>query len=454
MNSSASGSRLLLLSLDGLSLSQLDELSQLSSDFRQFLVRISDRKELACPLSTSPQAAWSELLTGLSWSQLGCPGYARPKDSLNDLEIVTEDLLSGRLDLLECPGAERQLLINLPIVKPKDGRIWLSDGSWPYQNTVSPIELRNCHPFDAYRPRPYASTTVALSDRRSSIISCLAAERQRLECALELIRNQRWRICIYRVSVFDQLAHLIGSDSLFCQGLIESKELEEFWTSLGTGLSEIAELCADTTLAVISTFSHVNCRARLNLNELLSLAGFCVLRKTENAEMTSIIERRRSAALALAKAEVAVESAAAQQPAVSSTSCFELERTVAGSPTAGAVYLNRKSRFASGIVEDFQVNVILERVEDYLRNYLTKEFASGFQLEKIIGGHERSPDLIVQINGVELHNTLGPPWLDRHNHPRSTHCGAGFIALSASLSSLSAPTSPLQLYKLLKEVVA
>lgn len=447
MISCTSGSRLLLVSLDGMSLSQLAQLSSVSTAFKGVLSKLVETRDVRCTELVNSQSAWSELLTGRPWSELGCPGYCRPKDSLNDLEIVCEDALSLRSELTEPGPGLKFVFVNVPLLKPKAGRIWLSDGSLPIQTTVSPTELSKGPPFNAYRPRPYASATVALSEKQSSLSTCLSIERQRIECASELIALGDWNRFFLRLSVFDQLAHLLGADNVISDELVFSAELQSFWQFVGDRLASWIEASPEITLVLLSTFSHVPCRARLNLNELLAVGGFCVLARSDSEKAQ--LDRRMAATLAISKASGQADLIAFLQPAVSKTCSFDLLNTFAASPIEGAIYINRKTRFAGGIVEDEDAGAIVEKVCNYLQSYLSGEFGTEFKLQKVIDGHERAPDLLVRVPGVELHNSLGPPLLDRNNHPRSTHEGSGFVGSTYRLAGLPSPAYPMDLHKLL-----
>lgn len=442
-----SSSRLLLVSLDGMSLLQLQQISAGSAAFQLVLSKLVETRDIRCSELVNPQSAWSELLTGRPWSELGCPGYCRPKDSLNDLEIVSEDVLSLRSELTEPPPGCKFVFVNLPLLKPKAGRIWLSDGSLPIQATVSPAALSKGSPFNAYRPRPYASATVALSEKQSSLSACLSVERLRIECANAIIALRDWHRFFLRLSVFDQLAHLLGADNVSCDELVFSAELQGFWQFLGDRLAGWIEDNPATTLVLLSTFSHVPCRARLNLNELLAVGGFCVLARSDSEKAR--VDRRMASTLAVSQATNEADCIPFLQPAVSKTCSFELRSTLAASPIEGAIYINRKTRFAGGIVEEEDAGKIMERVCNYLQSYLSGAFGTAFRLQKVVDGHERAPDLLVGVDGVELHNSLGPPVLDKNNHPRSTHEGRGFVGASVALAGLQSPVYPRDLYKLL-----
>jgi predicted AlkP superfamily phosphohydrolase/phosphomutase len=253
-----------------------------------------------------------------------------------------------------------------------------------------------------------------------------------------------------RLSVFDLIAHLLGPYALQCQELRVWPQINEFLERLSESLSEMTRRLDDAVVCAVSAFSHTVCRARLNLNQLLSQGGFCRLAVSED-DANPLIAARSAAARAVSRER---ESGAVQSRTVSRTNRFIPEGLLAASPVSGTVYLNLKSRFVDGVVEENRRAALLESVREYLQQELSREFGSLVQLCGCEGAESEGPDLIVYGEGVEFHNTSNSPAVDRDNLPLSTHRAEGFLCAQADCQNLPAVIRPVDVYSILNAIVA
>ncbi len=401
-------------------------------------MKVLDGRPHACP-----QPVWAQALSGRSWCELGCAGYAAPRASLNDVQILSEDDL--RLDGAILPGQAGGtiLTINMPLLKPKPGRLWLSDGSLPMPLSVSPPELLSDPLFARYKPRPYSSSALASVVTEQSVVQCMRIEQERIACALHLIERGPWQSCFLRLSVFDLLSHMLGPDFLLAEKLSVWPDIEDFLGFLDRALIEICTRADADLLFVLSSFSHTACEARLNLNELLACGGFCRLASRET-QIGPVIERRK-AAIQAGAAQAVIDPLALVSPA----SLFDPSRTIAGSPVAGAVYLNRSDRFAEGTVAAGDLDREFQEVKEYLGRELNREFGGRLFMWSEVDAGRRCPELMIYVDGVELHDLQGSAPIDRRNRPRSTHRAQGFICLASGCDRWQGAVKPPDIYTVL-----
>jgi predicted AlkP superfamily phosphohydrolase/phosphomutase len=420
----------LVISLDGLSQADLAILTEFMDYPKQLDNCLSLDSADAQPF-VSVQSVWAEILTGKAWSATGCPGYRRPTSSLNTCAVISEDELVYPADLAK-PDYNDSIVINMPLLKPgRQNRLWLSDGSLPIQTRVSPERLALASPYNSYRAKPFPSTAHALIDLTESVKACLENEKQRLRCALQLIKSSKWQIAFVRITVFDTLAHLLGPDYLSCRHRLIWPYIKSFLPELDQMLADIAEISKDSYTCVISTFSHVPCHAQVNLNQVLAKGGFCRLREHHQLERYELASRMQAVRAVHA-------TMAGTLPIVSLTKPFDLSHTTAASPVYGAIYLNCKDRFVDGIVTKKDAGPILAEIREFLNAALSKELGLGEyvfsspQIDKKPAQEIFTPDLLVSIDGVELHDANQIGAIDHENHPRSTHSYRGFVWLSDS----------------------
>ncbi len=450
--------RLLLISLDGLSRSDLASLSEYTTllpDHKScFDLSSADGQPV-----TSLQSLWAEILTGGKWNEVGCPGYRRPGSSLNTCQVVSEDDLLAPVSLLQANASQLALLVNMPLLSPSHpGRVWLSDGSIPSQTAVSPSALLSNPLFAGYKARPYLSVAQALTDLSEAVNRSLAVENQRLECALDLITRYSWQICFLRLTVFDQLAHLLGPDFLRSSSRLVWPSIKEFLINLDKKLTEIFRLSSGAHICLLSTFGHSDCRARLNVNQLLAHCGFLNFSGGDVFEQT--LSRRRQASAAVNLLRRPAEKNTESRVAISAN--FETSRTLAASPIYGMIYLNLKSRFEDGIVLDEEATSLLKSIRENLNTALIKEFGmDDYLIEpgstnklKKQPAMTSAPDLVLSVRGVELHDLINSETVDWQNRPRSTHDYNGFVFLPQNLHRpLAKGLSTLDLHKHLMELI-
>lgn len=419
--------RLVMLSLDGLSLAQFFLLGKYIRWFADILNRYAITCLDARP-HTQAQPIWAQILTGLPWYETGCPGYARPARSLNDLELVSEHNIAALAPIWNCNSESQQLSINIPLLQPKLGRFWLSDGALPGARPVDPAELLPVAPFNSYKPRPYPSSTTALGTFKESVTGCLDVEKLRLDCALSLLANQDWDTCLWRISVFDLLAHLIGDDFLELQYLSLWEQIENFLAYMDQLLLEASKLLTDDLFCVLSPYAHTTCTARVNLNRLLERGGFCKL-TTEEAESNKESFYRRDIAARMLSGDESDRARALITP----TLLIDLAHSRACSPVYGAIYLNGggkpQDRCAS-----WPDDTVL-KLAMFLSDQLMKQVGGKDYRRPTKSTTLYCPDLMVHVPGIEWHNTADGPVIDRDNKPKTTHSADGFVCLSEKLFS-------------------
>src|SRR5260370_18913067 len=243
--------RLALVSLDGLSLEDFSRLTEMLTQGARHLGGGSEGR-LNAGLLTSAAAIWGEVLTGAPWYENGCNGHARPWNTLNRTQVMTERDLRLPARLL---NGESQFVINVPLLVPQEpNRFWLSDGSLPLPRTVSPHWPIAEEPFYSYNPRPYTALTEGIGYHKGAIQGCLQTEEHRMKCARELLRTHAPDISIIRLSLFDHVSHLLGMGYLADEELVHWKEIRRFVGELDEWLCDLFSEVAPVVL--ISAFSH------------------------------------------------------------------------------------------------------------------------------------------------------------------------------------------------------
>jgi hypothetical protein len=470
VSQSASDRKLLVISVDGLSRYELPALSS----FVDWAKELRENVRLV-PADEQPlvslQSAWAEILTGLPWYVVDCPGYRRPAPSLNECEVMTEDRLLSTISLVPDDRQGSSLVINMPLIQPRSpSRLWLADGSLPTQCTVDPPALMLDSPFKDYKARPFSSTARALLNLSDSVNACIQNETLRLQCALNLIEKSNWRVCFLRITFFDLLHHLLGEDYLRDPQRIVWAPIRDFLAQFDKAMQRIASLCPAVYTCVVSTFHHIPCRARLNINQMLSDLGFCHFQALSHAS-EPVLARRREASLLLARTKKERTNWGQLSLPSNKSFNFDLIHTSAASPISGTIYVNRSSRFSGGIVSDQDAASTLAEVRASLTFLLNKEFSNGSYITTPGGcaemkapvsslslrpdnpmlGHRQGPDLTVSIPGVELHNSTQPAAIDHENHPCSTHEYTGFAWVSGSVPAPNNEVSTVALHRHLME---
>lgn len=414
--------KLLLISLDGLSVEQF---RYLSSELNlKSLGSVGQPQQFSGGCLGSPQAVWGELLSGQKWFESGCAGYAYPKSNLNDLDIGSESSFAFQSIL---GNNIPSIIVNMPLMESRDTNRWLSDGSFS-QDTVRPQHLRRKEPFKSYRSRPFSSAAYFWGNTKAGVVRCLETEKLRLSCALELIKEGNWQFCIVRLNVFEILNQLLGINYLQDETLAMRSELLSFLEFADNTLQEILQLSKDATTCVISAYCHDQCHKRVNLNLLLSHSGYCLLSE-EKAVRASNASRQESL-LSLSE-EVDYKPS----PLVCITNRFEFT-SIAASPTYGTVYLNTKERFSSGIIDKEAVEYTKEEIGNYLirclQNGNLKEISMEANPQPNL--NLQAPDILISAKGVAFHDLYSAPAVDNFSHPLSSFNASGFICSSSELT--------------------
>ncbi len=403
----------------------------------------------------SLQSVWAEILTGRAWSDADCPGYRRPLSSLNDCEVMSEDKLLYPASAAQ-PQDGSSLVINMPLLIPNQrthDRTWLSDGSLPIHTVVSPAIMAMAAPCKHYRARPFPTTACAQVNLAEAIAACLENEKQRLKCTLHLMKTKRFQVAFIRITVFDLLAHLLGADYLSCRQRLIWPQIKSFLDELDNILSHIMAINKDSRKLVLSAFKHKACRARLNLNQLLSEGGYCGFREFRTEKDSKLVHRIQ------ALQTLHAEDLQGSYP-ISLNKQIDSATTAAASPVYGSIYINRTDRFADGIVSQENHACRLKEIQQYLQSTLSREFGENNYVFPIGSNNPDAetaifmrkeiprleilpgPELVVSIPGVDLHDTANSRAVDQELYPRSTHDYQGFVWFSdANKHSLQSITT-------------
>jgi predicted AlkP superfamily phosphohydrolase/phosphomutase len=415
--------RQLILSLDGLSLSDFDALTTLLPSTRNRIKQAGWRHLESNPLFGA-QSIWAELLTGERWFKNGCAGYSRPRSSLNDLTIFTEKDLQSPPKLLRSSSKQTpDVVINVPILQPDPhSRVWFADGSLPTHTTISPRILTDDANFKAYKPRPFADFSQALRSVRDPINDCLDVEEKRTACATALLKKFDWQTFIWRVTLFDHLAHLVGLDVVKQEKLFFFEQLKRWLADLDGLLSTLIE-DPELSFCIISSFSHTQSKRTLNLNMVLEKLGMLKVIEA-SVHPDDGRKTRTSAVLSLAREEKLTSSATS-----SLEGQIDLQNSIAASPVAGSIFINRRDQFADGTVDSQSLQTVKQTVHDELKTALHAEFGDSLTIElnpSTTLSKIATPDMLVNIAGIEFNN-IKPSHGSPDAHGRTTHCSDGFV---------------------------
>ncbi|MBS1955868.1 MAG: hypothetical protein JST89_16915 [Cyanobacteria bacterium SZAS-4] len=388
----------------------------------------------------SAQASWAELLTGVNLFSNGCAGYAHPTSSLNTLAVFTEADLLAVPKTIEPSSGSTVAVVNVPIILPRSrDRLWLADGSLPTNRLFSPSELSAESIFKSYLPRAYESHAGAARLPQMALVNrCIETESQRLLCVASLFQRKGLSKFVYRLSLFDQLAHLLGIRFLEAADLSSFGNLSNFLRELDD-VVESFSAHGNLQMSFISNYSHEPCRATLNLNLVLAAGGFTQLADAQNLARAST--QRMNVATAMWKPTV--------HNLTSLEGCLDTSRTAAASPVAGCIYINKRTVFDDGIVDDDNYLTVRGKVVSYLQNFLISQYGSSFEIEVHPSDFNKTkaPDLIVKIDGVEFQNlsaSMAPIT------PLTTHVAKGFALLPERLN-VAEQISATQLASLLND---
>lgn len=192
-------------------------------------------------------------------------------------------------------------------------------------------------------------------------------------------------------------------------------------------LSAMLRLNPSVTCALLSAFSHSSCRGMINLNDTLKQGGFLQYDQSEAATPVGA-SSRKSAVEAIARGRE-VEPSAMR----SLEGRLDLRTTVAASPVAGCVYLNRADRFADGIVSAETYGETCQKVRNFLHDTLSRRFGnvSIEDAPEDTSPLNMVPDFVINIPGVEFCN-VEHRIAREQDHPRTTHSPKGFAILSTA----------------------
>lgn len=418
--------RVAIIALDGLSLAQFEQLQALMPLCATLLKNGHPQKLDATPFSDA-HPIWAEILTGEPWYRNGCVGYATPEKSLNELRLFREnDLLCPIALLPQVSADQRNIVINVPLLEPREPeRIWLAEASSAVVTHISPGSLQRDRTFADYRPRPILSMGLAMADH-SAVSRFIECELNRLACATELLESN-WKTFIYRITIFDQLSHLLGNDFLDAN-LIYSAQIKSMLEKLDKGLSQI--LSKSSRFIIISAFSHTTCKEIFSLNDFFEDQG---LQERATIDLKSKQAQLRRQAFKLIQDEDG-------PPLVSADKQIFLAKTKCASPIRGAVYINDRERFAEGSIDSPAVRAHV----DLVANLLDSEFRRFPTFKKLVcnpiyidADQTKSatrknvtklsmPDLIVDIPGLDFVESLDAISRD-YDLPPSVHNSSGFI---------------------------
>jgi hypothetical protein len=240
--------------------------------------------------------------------------------------------------------------------------------------------------------------------------------------------------------MFDQLSHLIGLDFLGQDKLFFFPELKILLSAIDNAL--YAQLSQpDIQWCVLSAFSHVPCRGTLNLNDVLRQGNLLAFKSHEMAASRASAERET--AIAALSRTGAVSSSGLR----SLEGRLDLARTVAASPVAGCVFINRKPDFTDGTIDRAAYSMTRSEVRDYLTQALRNEYGDKVTIEENpVEPKDGIPDLLIAIEGVEF-NDLESSAPD--NYPRTTHGSKGFVIASAANEQTSETLKPIDIASIL-----
>lgn len=405
----------ILISLDGLS----------PREFKSLLERMPHAKALFKTVSevdsapfSAPQPIWAELLTGKAWFENGCAAYSRPDKSLNKLHVFTEKDLLTPVSLVD--NDDSVIVCNVPILIPAK-RMWISDGSMPTAQSISPAKLSQY--FGSYKPRVYSNLAVGLENRFDNALANIQKETQRLEGVSKVLRAESWSRAIVRLTVFDQLHHLYGMSPLHESGLAFEPDLNSFIKTLDDFIYEFSK---NSILAIFSGYSHVACKARISINAMLAREGLLNVYDEQHSD-SRLSSRRVDAFEALSG--IPVSSAVLH----SVEGRFAEKDTVAAALMYGCVYLNTTQKFQHGTVSDTAYANTLQSVKSALLRRLVATFGHHATIHQNLNRSVASliPDLIVSVYGAEYFDSPTRS-IDSVDVPKSCHAPVGFFTSTAA----------------------
>lgn len=437
--------KVVVLALDGLSWPDFYRLVERMPRSAPAL-RAGASCRLDAGLMTGAAAIWAEVLTGVPWYENGCAAHAVPSGSLNRTRVLSERDLAAPVTLLSADAT--QLFVNVPLVEPLGARRgWLSDGSLPAAAAVAPSSLLELEmSLRGYAPRPYPGIAEVIGCKPCGISACVANELARIKHARRLLRRRLFEQAVIRLTIFDQLAHLLGADFLAAAERVDGDTMARFLKALDRWLSDL--LSEVQSVVILSPFSHVRCTARVSLNAWLEQGGFLTRGRPDAAA-----QRRASALAAIEHARRVNDGEASdvRPPPPAPRSLLDPARTIAAAPVEGCVFVNSSERFKDGTVAPRDVEGTREAVREHLERMLARSCEDAATVcpaaddPRNPNAPDRSllPELFVHVPGAELHNNPDP-FFARADRPRSVHAPGGFLWLRSGELPPSARTADIE----------
>lgn len=409
-----------LLSLDGLSQQQFDQILNLSATLREnFLTQ--NRVTLDSSPFVESHPIWAELLTGVPWYENGCVAYARPVGSLDKLEVMTEDQLISPIKLIG--NGPASISSNVPLVCPRE-RTWIADGSAPSMILAKPESLRK-QLGAKYRARSQSMLALSLREPLKAAEAAAVSDLDRLRALSSVTETNNWHEAIVRLTYFDQIQHIYGLQEWLHPKHLSFPITERIIKALETFTQTLLKRCGQ--ISILSAYSLTRCSSRFNLNALLKEAGFL---HAQPPASTSDSSQRVRAAEAIGNATLSGATLS------SLAGRLMAEKTLAASPVSGAIYLNLRSNFEDGSIVESDKASILADLQELLEAGAVRYFGGRAIIHAAppTATTKSLPQFFAQIAGTEFFDT-GETVLDTANKPAVCHSGTGFLCSPNASSS-------------------
>ncbi|HEY9679198.1 MAG TPA: alkaline phosphatase family protein [Drouetiella sp.] len=424
--------RSLLLSVDGLSENDIPDLLELLPALAHSLNHQAAVLESHAGLTSAP-AIWSEILTGEPWFSSGCYGYSRVDGNLNKLSVMREkDLLAHNLLFRNETEESPSLVVNMPLLMPRPERTWLSDGSLPTRTKVSPSQLLSDEEISKYEPRPYLDIGRASGHRVYSSVSAIHNEEIRTAAVTKLLKESKWSRCIWRLSISDQLTHLLGLGWLRSTDLTCSANIRAIFSKIDSVISDL--LKTGCRVFLVSAHGQMPCSFRFHLNDFFARANIL---QYDNPDKNS-----RQTSLRVSASEL-IGSRIEAFNLRSSEATINLLASRAVSPVAGCVFVNTKDGDEQRESLCNKVAALMEQQLHQLTRFVKiVRNPVPFEAREVV-----LPDLIVSLPGTELSDVRD----SGTDAPRTTHSATGFICAPKGFSLPSEFTSFRDIHEVLHD---
>jgi hypothetical protein len=232
--------------------------------------------------------------------------------------------------------------------------------------------------------------------------------------------NKPWSSCIYRIGLFDHLAHLLGLNFLRARDLRIFSTLEKFCQQLDDFITSV-QADSDIELSIVSGYSHTPCRVTVNLNHVLAQGGFL--------EVDSVMAQARADSNRADAFSFGMQNPMSDVLLTSFEGRLKAQATQAASPVAGSVFINSASTYKDGCVDENNYRIICEEVREWLGRALSNIRGGAFAIEEnpVFNAGKNVAAFVVYADGVEFHNMRES--LGAHGMPRTTHSTRGVALL-------------------------